>query len=104
MDNWYKVRLSFSASIPIGEGMKLQHAYTEIFIANGAPKDALVLANTDCTDFYDYYFSPGAMRIASDLVLSHGGVLCSRPQRKDVRLAVGDVNSLDQMLPEGDSS
>jgi hypothetical protein len=84
--------------------MKMQHEYAEIFIKNGGPREALLLAHSDSQEFYDYYFSPEAARIAIALVLAHDGVPCSKPRRKDVRLAVGDVNSLNRMLPEEGNS
>ena len=100
METWYTARYPLSQTGVLGEAAKMQTEYTQIFVLSGSPKDALVLADLEPHDnYHHYYFSPGAMRIARQLILDHGGVPCSRPERKTIKLVVGDANSLDRLLP-----
>lgn len=104
---WYVVRFPRSEAAIAGKAMSLQNEYAAIFLSSGGPRDALVLTSS-ALDFenenWDYYFSPGAMRIAGDLVIARGGTPCDRPDRDRVNLAVGDVNSLARLLREEDGN
>ncbi len=103
MESWYKVHFIFSEAGVRAKAIKLQNEYSRIFVKNRGPKDALVFTDQEHNEqHYDYYFSPGAMRIAGPLVLASGGVPCARPDRKQVTLAVGSIHSADRVLPKKD--
>jgi hypothetical protein len=105
MESWYKVRFVVSEAGVRAQAVKLQHEYSKIYAKNRAPKDALVFTDQEHRNqHYDYYFSPGAMRIAGELILASGGVPCPRPDREQVTLTVGSIHSVDQVLPKKDST
>jgi hypothetical protein len=100
MEIWYKVHFTFSEAGVRAKAVKLQNDYSRIFVKNHGPKDALVFTDQEHNDqHYDYYFSPGAMRIAGPLILASGGVPCVRPDRNQVTLAVGSIHAVDRVLP-----
>lgn len=103
MESWYKVHFVFSEPGVRGKAIRLQNDYSRIFVKNRGPNDALVFTDQEHNQqHYDYYFSPGAMRIAGPLVLASGGIPCSRPDRKQVTLAVGKIHSVERVLPQKD--
>jgi hypothetical protein len=100
MESWYKVHFTFVEPDVRGRAIKLQNDYSRIFVKNRGPADALVFTDREHNQqHYDYYFSPGAVRIAEALVLASGGVPCPRPDRKQVRLVVGKIHAVDRVLP-----
>ncbi len=101
MDSWYKVHFTFSEAGVRAKAIRLQNDYSRIFVKNRGPNDALVFTDREHNrEHYDYYFSPGAMRIAGPLVLASGGVPCERPDRSQVTLAVGKIHAVERVLPK----
>ena len=100
MESWYQVGFVFSEADARAKAVKLQNEYSRIFVKHRCPKEALVFTDREHNaQHYDYYFSPGAMRIAGPLVLSSGGVPCARPDRNQVTLAVGSIHCVERVLP-----
>ena len=98
MESWYKVHFVFSEPGVRGKAIRLQNDYSRIFVKNRGPNDALVFTDQEHNQqHYDYYFSPGAMRIrrASGAGLRAASP-CSRPDRKQVTLAVGKIHSVER--------
>ena len=88
MDSWYKVTLPLSATA------RLQDAFASVFMANGAPVDAAMFGDENDLRNAIFYFSPGAFRIAGNLLSSYKAVKCSRPLQGSVALLVGDQSAL----------
>ena len=97
--------MPLAESVVDGKGWKLQSAFETIFLANGGPPDAAMFTNDVDVDSVIYYFSPGALRIAGNLLTSYGAVPCSRPVRDSVALLVGEQSALDALpAPKPDRS
>jgi hypothetical protein len=59
---------------------RLQTAFEEMYIANGALKGAAMYARQDPGDPISHlYFTPAAFAIAPQLILSNGDIACERP-------------------------
>ena len=97
MENWYKVTLPVNEAGPGGKMMRLQDEFREIFLHSGPERDAALFTdkNEDFTEHY-FYFSPGAARIALQLIVQYGGVECSHPTMTGtLRLVVGHADARD---------
>jgi len=80
MPSWYKVTLPVKAAGVVGEIMRLQNAFHDIFVRSTSGKDvALFTSHSDDFTEHFFYFSPGAAAIASALIAKYGGVPCSPP-------------------------
>ena len=93
MESWYKVTLS-SDGILSGKHMKLQNDFAQLFMLSRGPSDAAMftdMMNLGETD--NFYFSPGAVRIAGNLIASYAGVKCDRPNRSGTALLVGNADA-----------
>jgi hypothetical protein len=89
MESWYKATLS-QDEVARSKNSSLLSAFTKIFLSNRCPKDAAMLSNPDPPYFPAiFYFSPGAVTIAKDLIKSYSGVECDAPSRKGLTLLVG---------------
>lgn len=77
---WMKVIVSADAPAP---GTHLQETFTRAFMAAGAPKDAaLFTRTTDDGSHYEYYFSPGAVRIFGSALRLADAEPCESPPRE----------------------
>ena len=92
--SWYKVTLS-NEDIAAFKHMALQERFIELFVANGGPRDAGMFDSPEI-GVHEYYFSPGATRIALALIASYGGVECSSPAKSETHPLVieGDAEQI----------
>lgn len=74
---WYKISMT-SQEVIAGKPMRLQMEFTKIFIAKGSPVDAAMLSNRSGVE-NDYYFTPEAFKIASNLIQGYGAAECPDP-------------------------
>jgi hypothetical protein len=63
----------------ITRGNNLQDAFEELFIANGAPKDAAMYGNKMLADGNNFWFSPAAAEISKQLLESYNAQECEAP-------------------------
>jgi hypothetical protein len=84
--SWQKITLSTNA-VANGDGSRLQHAFSELFMIAAAPIEAGMFGSKD-VGRNDYFFSPEASRLAQSLILSFGGIFCDPPRRSDVIILV----------------
>lgn len=91
---WYKVTLT-TDDVIAHEHMRLQDAFTKIFVASGGPKDAGMFCGMGVDD-NGYYFSPGAANIALVLIARYKGEECPAPSRKGLCLLVCE-QSMDRI-------
>jgi len=85
---WYRVTLS-NSEVVARRHMELQKAFEKLFLANQWPKQAAMFANVDSLAHH-FYFSPGAVEIASDLISRYSGTECAKPEVTDLVLLVGN--------------
>jgi hypothetical protein len=81
----------------LGRALQLQNAFGRILVASGDQNyDAAVFTNR-ADDFesktYDYYFSPRAAEMASQLITTSGAKPCELPRPERLALAVGDARA-----------
>ncbi len=89
MTPWYKVVFSVTETGHT-QAASLQLAFETLFKFRGQPKDAVLFADLmRSSDVRRFIFSPGAVRIAGILLVSHGAVECKSPRKQDVVLCVG---------------
>jgi hypothetical protein len=74
--------------------MALQDGFTKIFIANRGPGDAGMYQSLEF-GVHEYFFPPGAVRIALPLIVAYGGVECPAPTRAEVKPSVVDSANED---------
>jgi len=87
MESWYKV---------IRSDWVIQDEFLAIWMANGGPNDAALFAARDQKSrTNDFYFSPGAARIAGALITHYGGVECPPPEISGLVLLVGDQSATE---------
>jgi hypothetical protein len=80
--SWYEVAVKDWA---------IRDEFARVWMASGGPKDAaLFMAHDFRAKTTYFYFSPGAVRIAFQLIVIHGGTECPRPDVEHLVLAVGD--------------
>ena len=91
MDSWYKM-----TGIDGVDGRAVEGAFAELWIARQMPNDAAMFAVRDHrARTNDFYFSPGAARVAGDLIVRYAGVECPRPEIAGLALVVGDQGAVD---------
>jgi len=78
--------------------MELQKSFETLFLANQWPKQAAMLANVDSLAHH-FYFSPGAVEIASELIARYAGTECAKPEVSDLVLLVGNPGWRDAIFP-----
>jgi hypothetical protein len=91
MASWYKVTSA---------DWDIQDEFASRWLASGGPKDAALFSvrNIKARN-NDFYFSPGAARIAEDIIARYAGTECSRPVASGssilatVSLLVGDQSA-----------
>jgi len=92
---WYKV----SIPNPMHQ-MSLQNEYTKLWLENRSPKDAVILCDQIPTLNHDFYFSPNAVRIASELIERYSGEECPMPTTpSNMLLVAGDGGWKSAILP-----
>jgi hypothetical protein len=91
---WYKVTLS-PADISAGKPDELVDEFRLLFGSLGNPHGA-GLFDGNGMHMYEYYFSPGAARIAMSIINRYRGVECAAPLRSSVGESV--VNSGDREI------
>jgi hypothetical protein len=78
--------------------MDLQKAFETLFLANQWPSGAAMFASVD-TLAHQFYFSPGAVEIARDLLDGYAGKECAQPQVSDLVLLVGNREWREVIFP-----
>jgi hypothetical protein len=82
------------ADIRARKHIALQNEFEVLFFLNQWPKDAAMFDKRDSTlGEHDFYFSPGAARIAKALIKSYAGGKCPAPDDASLELLVGYVGS-----------
>jgi hypothetical protein len=84
---WYKITLSHE-DIAALKHMALQESFANIVVVHGAPRDAAMFSDT-AIGVHEYYFSPGATKIATALLAGYSAVACVAPTRSSLHLLVG---------------
>ena len=86
---WYKVTLSDS-DIRANRLDALRDTFSQLHLGAGDPDDAAIFFyKDDLSPGSILYLSPGAARIAMQLVLEYSGVESAAPMRSQVGLLVG---------------
>ena len=98
MTSWYRVTLSDN-DVVVRKHIELQQAFENVFLANGWPKEAAMFSNVDSLAHH-FYFSPGAVRIAKDLIVRCGGSECPAPVQSDLAMLVGAPGWKEAIFPE----
>ena len=80
---WKKVALTLG-EVASGENVRLQNAFDQIFLSNGAPKDATAYARETNAEPFEYFYSPLAAEIAAMLLARYGAVDCDPPDVKSL--------------------
>jgi hypothetical protein len=83
---WRKVALA-PAEVAAGKHVRLQDEFAAIFMALGGPRDAGMFGSL-AADASDYFFSPGAVRIAGPMIDRYAGAECPAPRLSEVALLV----------------
>ena len=94
---WYRVTLS-NSDVVARRHMELQRAFETLFLANQWPKQAAMFANVD-TLAHHFYFSPGAVEIARELIAGYAGTECAQPEVSDLVLLVGNPGWREVIFP-----
>lgn len=89
---WYKVAMS-PEDVAAYKGKGLQDAFAELFVDIGGPPDAGMFGSLEVTG--DYFFSPGAVRIAGPLIEGFAGFECPAPTRSEVAILVAHSDAED---------
>ena len=110
--SWYRMRLT-SDQIAQGAIWQIQAAFTEIYLANGAPKDVALLISESPNHIADpnntsLYFTPLAARLCVDLIRSCGGATpCAEPSPLESSHLAGGMAYLsadrEQRASQGES-
>lgn len=75
-----------------GAGDRLQAEFSALFVAAGAPGDAVMLGGLDIpARTFHYFFSPSAVRLASRLLDRYGAVDCPEPPKDEYSLLVANL-------------
>jgi hypothetical protein len=99
MSSWYKVTVKYEETTPRGSGRSLQEIFEELFIGTGAPRDVALFGDrSDDFNYYFYYFSPGAHRIAAELIERYRGVTCQMPSGERLALLAGHASAREDLL------
>ena len=94
---WCRVTLS-NSDVVSRRHMELQKAFETLFLANQWPSQAAMFANVD-TLAHHFYFSPGAVAIAGDLISGYAGTECAKPEIADIVLLVGNPGWKEAIFP-----
>jgi len=85
--SWFKITFS-PEDINAGRARSIVQDFGDVYVASGGPRDAALFKRND--SMYIYYFSPGAARVAMQLIAGCSGVPCSAPVQSEVKLMAGD--------------
>jgi hypothetical protein len=69
-------------------GLRLQAEFMAFFVAAGGPRDAVMYAGMRSRNRGNYYFTPRAASIGSDLMLRYNAVTCAEPDLRAVSIRV----------------
>ena len=94
---WYEVVLS-SEQLSEGVSEKIQSDFEVPFIKAGTPAEMAIFCDTFPVPQFSMYFSPVAVQYASDLISTHSGDACEKPDASEVTLLVGDEKSAWDLL------
>jgi hypothetical protein len=87
MNDWY--RLTFSADdISAAKHLEMEGHFERFFLAAGSPEDAILFRDLEPGQT-NYYFSPGAARIAMKLITHLSAVQCLAPPMSAVAFVAG---------------
>ena len=87
MNDWY--RLTFSADdISAAKHLEMEGHFERFFLAAGSPEDATLFKGLEPGKMI-YYFSPGAARIATKLIIHLSAVQCPAPPMSAVAFIAG---------------
>ncbi len=87
MNDWY--RLTFSADdISAAKHLEMEAHFERFFLAAGSPEDATLFRGLQPGQM-NYYFSPGAARIATKLITHLSAVQCPAPPMSAVTFVAG---------------
>jgi hypothetical protein len=87
MNDWY--RLTFSADdISASKHLEMEGHFERFFLAAGSPQDATLFKGLQ-TGQAEYYFSPGAAKIAMKLIDHLSAVPCPAPAMSAVAYVAG---------------
>ena len=87
MNDWY--RITFSADdIAAAKDLEMEGHFERFFLAAGRPEDATLFRGLD-PDQTNYYFSPGAARIAMRLLNHLSAVPCPAPPMSSIAFVAG---------------
>lgn len=100
---WYKVALSAN-DILADRLSVIQQDFGHIHIQAGSPDDAALFDTNDAGPGCILYFSPGASRIAMQLILNSQGLETSAPRRSEVGLLVGKESAWERVPFAGDKA
>ena len=93
MESWYKVAAGDWA---------IMDAFTALWVAKGGPKDAALFVSHPRRRANDFYFSPGAARIAEELLVRFACTECPRPEASGLSLLVGDQSAMSLLTRRGE--
>lgn len=68
----------------------LEQAFAELYFQSGSPKHAGMFTSTGVGPPHVFYFSPGAVRIATALIAAWSGVEIAAPGRSEVNILVAN--------------
>ena len=92
MNDWY--RLTFSADdISAAKHLEMEGHFERFFLAAGSPEDATLFKGLEPGEM-NYYFSPGAARIAMKLITHLSPVPCPAPPMSTVEFVAGHQTGL----------
>jgi hypothetical protein len=89
--SWYKIILTHE-DIAALKHMELQDQFARFFTAHNGPRDAGMYQSNEL-GIHEYFFSPGAGKIAFPLIASYSGVECIAPTRSEVKPLVENAGS-----------
>lgn len=95
--SWHRIVLT-NDQVVAGEHMNIQDAFTALFTAALAPKEAALFSAGHAAEDYALYFSPGSFHFAKALILSKGGASCDAPPKDGTSLVVGHGGARDALL------
>jgi hypothetical protein len=88
--SWQSVAMT-DRDITAGRHIQLQQEFDTLFVFSGTPLDAAMFKSSEVSK-HIYYFSPGAVRIATILIGAYGGVDCPTPSRSDLHGLVANAD------------
>jgi hypothetical protein len=95
--SWYQVALS-DQDVIAGKGLELQDLFSVLFLSKGGPKDAAMFCSRSSQE-NNFYFTPGAVNIAKELIARYRGVECPAPLGSALSLLVADAMWEEFLLP-----